>query len=87
MCAYSVKLSAGNGIEANPNEAAKLMLISANSGFELAMSYCGFNYRTGNGVPVDKKEAERYYKMAIDKGVVGAMTDYGQMLIEGDGID
>lgn len=40
----------------------------------------------GDGIPVDKKEAAKYFKMAADKGYSGAMFFYAEMLERGDGI-
>ncbi|KAK8854195.1 hypothetical protein M9Y10_016754 [Tritrichomonas musculus] len=39
-----------------------------------------------NGVPVNKTEAVRYYKMAIDQGYEYAMNNNADMLRNGDGI-
>lgn len=40
----------------------------------------------GQGIPQDKKEAAKYYKMAADRGNAGSMKVYGRMLEKGDGI-
>lgn len=37
----------------------------------------------GRGVPVNEKEASKYYKMAADKGQIAVMFNYGVMLREG----
>lgn len=39
-----------------------------------------------NGVPVNKTEAVRYYKIAIDQGYENAMNNNADMLQNGDGI-
>ena len=40
-----------------------------------------------DGVSVDKEEAARYFKMAVDKGETDSMNNYGMMLQSGEGIE
>ena len=42
--------------------------------------------RKGDGVPVDKSEAIKYYKISIEKGNDNAMFNYANMLKKGDGV-
>lgn len=41
---------------------------------------------TGDGIPIDKKEAAKLYKTAANKGNINAIYNYAQMLINGDGV-
>ncbi|KAK8840227.1 hypothetical protein M9Y10_031172 [Tritrichomonas musculus] len=40
----------------------------------------------GDGVPVDKTEASKYYKNAADKGDVSSMNKYTAIIFNGDGV-
>ncbi|KAK8895332.1 hypothetical protein M9Y10_023792 [Tritrichomonas musculus] len=50
------------------------------------MNSYAYLLQKGDGIAMNKREAIRYYKMAIDKGSVNAMYNYGLMLVNGDGI-
>ena len=43
-------------------------------------------FEKGDGIPVDKPEAARYYKKAAQKGHTDAMFKYGWMLLYGIGV-
>ena len=43
-------------------------------------------YYDGDGVPVDKKEAAKFCKIAVYKGYLKAIESYLLMLLKGDGI-
>lgn len=47
--------------------------------------YARMHYK-GEKVPIDKKKAAEYYKIAADKGSPSAMYNYAYMLQHGDGI-
>ncbi len=47
---------------------------------------CGLMFYKGEGIPVDKKEAAKYIKMAANKGSINAMRNYGYMLENGEGV-
>ncbi|KAK8890602.1 hypothetical protein M9Y10_035381 [Tritrichomonas musculus] len=50
------------------------------------MYYYGMMLYEGRGIPMNKKEAGKYLKMAADAGYANAMKDYSYMLSNGDGI-
>lgn len=44
-------------------------------------------YQTGKDLPLDMKEAAKYYKKAADKGSPSAMYEYTTMLRNGSGVN
>ena len=58
----------------------------ADNGDDKAMNAYALMLDKGLGVDIDKKEAIRYYKMAIDKGNDKAMNNYALLLHHGDGV-
>lgn len=48
-------------------------------GNSLAMYNYGFLLEHGIGIPVDMKEAKRYYKMAAEKGNLFALNAYNKL--------
>ena len=60
--------------------------MAIDKGNTVAMNNYANMLKKGDGIPVDKTEAARYYKMAVGKGNADAMNNYANMLDEGDGI-
>ena len=52
-----------------------------------SMLLYGHFLANGLGVPADKKEAARYFKIDADQGLRQACFEYAQMLFNGDGIE
>lgn len=50
-----------------------------------SMCNYGLMLYTGNGVPMDKKEGLKYFKMAADKVLIKVMYNYEFALNKGDG--
>lgn len=55
-------------------------------GSEISMFIYAYMLSKGDGIPSDKKETTKYYKMAINKGNTSYMLNYAIMLYTGDGI-
>lgn len=51
-----------------------------------AMNNYAVMLKNGNGIPVDKSEAARYFKMAADNGCVISMNAYAVMQYAGSGV-
>jgi len=68
-------------------EGLKLLKKSTEGGSPEGQYALGQAYFTGDGLPVDKKEAFGLFKQAADQGHAEAMLKVGRMLIAGDGCD
>lgn len=59
--------------------------MAANRGNSAGMCNYVIMLSHGDGIPVDKREALRYYKISTEKGDSNAMNNYGYMLDHGNG--
>lgn len=66
----------GNGSEPNFGEGVRYLKIAVDKGFPLALEF--YAYVLNYGVLIEKKrrEAIKYYKMAIEKGCSDAKEEY-----------
>ena len=60
--------------------------MSIEKGNDDAMLNYAIMLNNGDGVPVNKSEAIKYFKMSIEKGNDDAMLNYAIMLNNGDGV-
>lgn len=67
--------------------AFKEWLPLAEAGDPIAQSNIGFMYRKGRGIPLDEKEAVKWYRRAAEQGFPEAMTNLGYMYDEGRGVE
>lgn len=58
----------------------------AEAGDDYAQGLLGLMYDRGDGVPQDKVEAVRWYRMAADQGNVVGQVSLGLMYLKGDGV-
>ncbi|KAK8876526.1 hypothetical protein M9Y10_006742 [Tritrichomonas musculus] len=79
----------GKETETNSKEIVLLRAnkILADSGIIKAMYNYAYMQKNGEGCPVNKKEAAKYFKMGADRGSPICMSSYAVMLFNGDGID
>jgi TPR repeat protein len=70
----------------NYSKAAELFLDEANRGNAQAQCNLGFMYNNGQGVPLDYKEALKWYRLAADQGDALAQNNLGVMYYEGKGV-
>ena len=69
----------------SPEEIA-VIRARAEAGDAEAQCMLGTMYTLGNGVPLDKKEAAKWYRMAADQGHAGAQFSLGLMYTYGKGV-
>ena len=60
--------------------------MAADAGHTISMSRLAFMLEKGEGIPVDKKEAAKYYEKSADAGDKCSICRYALMLQNGDGI-
>lgn len=58
----------------------------AEAGYALAQFNLGLMYYKGDGVPQDKAEAARWYRLAADQGDASAQLNLGLMFDNGEGV-
>ncbi|EGB06082.1 hypothetical protein AURANDRAFT_29896, partial [Aureococcus anophagefferens] len=68
------------GLVKSDKKAAKIWKRAVELGNVYAMRNLGTLYRDGSGVKLDKKKAERLYRMAADRGIAVAQTSIGLFL-------
>ncbi|EGB07814.1 hypothetical protein AURANDRAFT_27542, partial [Aureococcus anophagefferens] len=68
------------GLVKSDKKAAKIYRRAVELGDVDAMAHLGDLYRTGSGVKLDKKKAERLYRMAADRGVAIAQYNLARGL-------
>lgn len=76
----------GNGIEENPNEAARLFEKAAEQGYVEAVYLMGNSFFYGLGNPKNYKIAVDYYNKAAEMGSVPAMYSLGLCYEQGMGV-
>ena len=59
-----------NTIEANRKLAFKWFTLAAEQGNALAQHFLGMCYELGDGIELDKNEADKWYALAITAGYV-----------------
>jgi clan AA aspartic protease (TIGR02281 family) len=67
----------------NYTEAMQSCIAAANKGDPIAMSYIGWLYNFGLGVPQDYAEAMRWYRLAAAKGEAAAMNSIASFYEQG----
>jgi TPR repeat protein len=68
------------------SEAARLLYQAAVQDFAIAQRTLGDLHRAGKGVPEDKEEAMKWYRLAADKGDTMAQFRLGVMYDSGEGV-
>ena len=68
------------GLVKSDKKAAKIWKRAVELGDVRAMVFLGEVYKTGSGVKLDKKKAERLYRMAADRGDAVAQNNLGALL-------
>lgn len=69
---YAVRLDSGTGIEQNKLLAVKIYRENAELGHTLSQYYLAESLYAGDGVPIDKIEADVWFKKAFEQGHVDA---------------
>lgn len=60
--------AAYEALETNPEQATRELKILADIGSPMAPLYLGWNYQSGKVVGMDDAEAERWFKLAVERG-------------------
>ena len=58
----------------------------AERGFAASQTLLGVMYYLGEGVPENKAEAARWYRLAAEQGDVNAQYELGTMYLNGEGV-
>jgi TPR repeat protein len=88
VCELAWRIKQGLGTEANPQEALKMFNQAMEDFPDCGHPLYGLGnmYETGTGVPMDKEEAVRLFRMGAEKGYKFAQTHLAKALQEGDGV-
>ena len=81
MCIRDRYYSGRMGLVKSDKKAAKIWKRGVELGNVDAMRHLGLMYQTGSGVKLDKKKAERLYRMAADRGDHLAQTSLAFLLL------
>ena len=76
----------GDGVPANPAEAAKWLGRAADAGEPVAQYRLGTLFERGSGVPADAAKAVRWYQAAANQGNRKAMHNLAVAYAEGNGV-
>jgi TPR repeat protein len=79
--------SAKTGVERFQSPRLEEVRRAAESGDVNAQVALGWVYSSGNGIPVDKARAARWYRRAAEKGDLDAQRALGWMYYEGQGVE
>jgi localization factor PodJL len=82
-----LKYLAGDGVEANENEAARWLMRAAYRGEPTAEYWLGTLYARGQGVPEDAFQANHWYEAAAQKGNRRAMHSFAVAYFQGWGVE
>ena len=82
-----LKYLAGNGVQANENEAARWLMRAAYRGEPTAEFWLGTLYARGHGVPEDAFQANHWYEAAAKKGNRRAMHSFAVAYFQGWGVE
>jgi AcrR family transcriptional regulator len=82
-----LKYLAGDGVEANENEAARWLMRAAYRGEPTAEYWLGTLYARGHGVPEDAFQANHWYEAAAQKGNRRAMHSFAVAYFQGWGVE
>ncbi len=82
-----LKYLAGDGIQANENEAARWLMRAAYRGEPTAEYWLGTLYARGHGVPADAFQANHWYEAAAQKGNRRAMHSFAVAFFQGWGVE
>ena len=82
-----LKYLAGDGVPANDEEAARLLLRAAYGGEPTAQYWLGTLYERGRGVPADPFQARHWYEAAAKKGNRTAMHNLAVADLDGRGVE
>jgi len=82
-----LKYLAGDGIQANENEAARWLMRAAYRGEPTAEYWLGTLYARGHGVPADAFQANHWYEAAAQKGNRRAMHSFAVAYFQGWGVE
>ena len=74
----------GDGVDRDPAKAAEMLGRASALGDPQAASSLGYMLMVGEGVPVDRDEAERQLRTAAEAGVTAAMCNLGVLLSDSD---
>lgn len=79
------KYHRGEGVERDPDKAAKWIRLAADAGHGGAQGYLGYLYSKGEGVDKDEDEAIRWMRLAAGQSVPSAQLNLGLILLrQGD---
>jgi len=76
----------GDGVPADPAEAATWLLRAAYQGEPTAQYWLGMLYARGQGVPIDPAQAIHWYEAAAQKGNAMAMNELAALYEHGAGV-
>jgi TPR repeat protein len=76
----------GNGVSADPAEAAHWYLRAAQSGSPEAQNEIGYFYQIGVGVPMDLERAAHWFQLASAGGMARAKVNLGVSYLYGTGV-
>jgi len=76
----------GNGVPADPAQAAHWYLRAAQSGSPEAQNEIGYFYQTGVGVPADLERAAHWFQLASAGGMARAKVNLGVSYLYGTGV-
>ena len=82
-----LKYLAGDGVQANENEAARWLMRAAYRGEPTAEYWLGTLYARGHGVPADAFQANHWYEAAAQKGNRRAMHSFAVAYFQGWGVE
>ena len=82
-----LKYLAGDGVQANQNEAARWLMRAAYRGEATAEFWLGTLYARGHGVPEDAFQANHWYEAAAKKGNRRAMHSFAVAYFQGWGVE
>jgi localization factor PodJL len=82
-----LKYLAGDGVQANENEAARWLMRAAYRGEPTAEYWLGTLYARGHGVPEDAFQANHWYEAAAQKGNRRAMHSFAVAYFQGWGVE
>ena len=82
-----LKFLAGDGVQANENEAARWLMRAAYRGEPTAEYWLGTLYARGHGVPEDAFQANHWYEAAAQKGNRRAMHSFAVAYFQGWGVE
>ena len=82
-----LKYLAGDGVQADENEAARWLMRAAYRGEPTAEYWLGTLYARGHGVPEDAFQANHWYEAAAQKGNRRAMHSFAVAYFQGWGVE